>query len=182
MNIEKIRALRINTSQLDLLGVTKVVTSIAITKPGVTTFFRVHRDPEWTIDVALYEEQGGKEIYVVSPQVVSFFGKNARSVRLYLAIDRNNNIFLTPLTLMGSDGKWDQWHVSRSVALKHAQEKWIRMQSNHRTSSYDVFVAQGDLPEPEWPAYSFEEVLEKAFGGRVIEDEHHPVVRGLLGF
>lgn len=43
-------------------------------------------------------------------------------------------------------------------------------------------VAQGDLSEPEWPAYSFEEVLEKAFAGRVIEDEHHPVVRGLLGF
>lgn len=181
MNIEKIRALRINTSQLDLLGVKKVVTRIAITKPGPATFFRVHRDPERTLEVAMYEDNGGKELYVVWPQVVSFFGKNARSVRLYLAIDRNNNIFLTPLTLMGSDGKWDQWHESRSAALKHSEEKWIRMQSNMRTSSYDVFVAQGDLPEPDWPAYSFDEILETAFEGRVIEDELHPVVRSLLG-
>jgi hypothetical protein len=43
-------------------------------------------------------------------------------------------------------------------------------------------VAQGDLPEPEWPSCGFEEILAKAFQGRVIEDENHPIVRGLLGF
>ena len=182
MNIDKIRALRITPSQLDLLSVTKVVTHIAITKPSNTTFFRVHRDPDWTFDAITYDDKGGQEVYVVSPEVVSVFGKTARSVRLYLAIDKSSNLFLTPLPLPDSDGKWNSWHQSKSVALKLAQEKWIRLQSNQKTSSYDVMVAKGDLPEPEWPAYSFDEVLEKAFEGRVIEDEHHPVVRSLLGF
>jgi len=182
MNIDKIKSLRINTSQLDLLGVTKVVTHIAITKPGNTTFFRVHPDPEWTFDVITYDDKGGQEVYVVSPEVVSVFGKTARSVRLYLAIDRSQNLFLIPLPLPDSDGKWDQWHQSRSVALKLAQEQWVRIQANQKSSSYDVMVAKGDLPEPEWPSCSLEEILVKAFQGRVIEDENHPVVRSLLGF
>ena len=46
---------------------------------------------------------------------------------------------------------------------------------------YDVFEATGQLPPPQWPTESFEDLLEIAFRGRLITDENHPLVQQLLG-
>jgi hypothetical protein len=37
------------------------------------------------------------------------------------------------------------------------------------------------LPEPEWPETSFEELMQIAFRGRIINSLDHPVIRQLLG-
>jgi hypothetical protein len=47
--------------------------------------------------------------------------------------------------------------------------------------AYDVFVAAGELGEPEWPTAPFSELLRIAFRDRLIDDLNHPVLRRLRG-
>jgi hypothetical protein len=42
--------------------------------------------------------------------------------------------------------------------------------------------AEGEIPEPNWPSYSFEQLLEIAFGNsHIIDDPDHPALRKLRG-
>ncbi len=47
--------------------------------------------------------------------------------------------------------------------------------------AYEIFEAASDLPDPEWPEVTFQEVLEIAFRDRFIKDFDHPVLRRLRG-
>ena len=38
-----------------------------------------------------------------------------------------------------------------------------------------------ELPEPNWPDHSFDEILEIAFKDRIIKSKDHHVVKRLLG-
>jgi hypothetical protein len=47
--------------------------------------------------------------------------------------------------------------------------------------AYDVCVATGKLPEPEWPTdKTFNDILRIAFKDRLIETVDHPVVQRLV--
>jgi hypothetical protein len=46
---------------------------------------------------------------------------------------------------------------------------------------YDVFQALGQLPDPEWPNHTMDEIIKTAFRGRIINDLEHPVVQSLFG-
>lgn len=39
----------------------------------------------------------------------------------------------------------------------------------------------GKLPEPDWPATGFEDILNIAFRGRFIDSIDHPVLRKIRG-
>ena len=47
--------------------------------------------------------------------------------------------------------------------------------------AYEIFEASGDLPEPVWPDYSFEEILKIAFRERIVDRPDHPLVQRLRG-
>ncbi len=58
---------------------------------------------------------------------------------------------------------------------------WVRVSANMALGAYEIFKATADLPEPEWPEVSFQEVLEIAFRDRFIGDFDHPVLQRLRG-
>ena len=62
-----------------------------------------------------------------------------------------------------------------------AKDRWILVASNMSLQAYDVYAATDDLPEPEWPEISFEEMLKIAFKDRFIRALDHPVLRRLRG-
>jgi len=47
--------------------------------------------------------------------------------------------------------------------------------------AYEIFEAQGSIPEPIWPDLSFGEILRVAFKDRIIRSLDHPVVKRLHG-
>jgi hypothetical protein len=57
------------------------------------------------------------------------------------------------------------------------------MQSNMLAGMYEVFEAQGKLPEPEWPELGdILDWIDKAFGnGFIIDDPEHSLIQRLLG-
>jgi hypothetical protein len=62
-----------------------------------------------------------------------------------------------------------------------AMKAWVRLAANMSLGGYDVYQATGDIPEPEWPELSFQEILGIAFKGKLICDLNHPAIRRLRG-
>ena len=59
--------------------------------------------------------------------------------------------------------------------------KWIRVTANMSLGAYDVFETTGNLPEPQWPEQSFQELLRIAFKDHYIDEMNHPVLKRLRG-
>ena len=100
---------------------------------------------------------------------------------LFTVIDRYGNLSLWPVRISGEDGRIDNWNRSAYEAALLAQNHWIRLSSNMSKGAYDVYMAQSEIPEPEWPEMSLDEILEVAFKDKIIQTPDHPVIQRLQG-
>jgi hypothetical protein len=129
----------------------------------------------------MVENKATAETYIVSEEVASVLGGLVRAVELYAVIDRQNNVFLVPVPLPGSNGVRNPWHESLLQTVTRAKLVWLRISANMTLGGYDIFEATAKLPDPDWPDITFEELLEIAFRGRIITTTDHPVVQEKLG-
>ena len=90
-------------------------------------------------------------------------------------------MFLWPVKLPGPDGKENEWHRSAREAAEKASTAWLRIKANMPLGAYDLFEARGDLPDPEWPALPFREILRIGFKDRHVDRLDHPLVNRLQG-
>lgn len=163
------------------LGVKKMLTSVHVGKPKKPQFFRTSQSNEMTFNAMILEQKDTRECYAVAPSVAQQIGELVRAVQLHAAIDRQNNVFLIPVPLPGESGTRNPWHESLAQAVEHAKTKWLRITANMHVGGYDVYEAEGALPEPEWPEHTIEALFEVAFRGKIISTLDHPVVQSLLG-
>ena len=96
-------------------------------------------------------------------------------------INRQGVVFLWPLKLPDDTGRSNRWHDSAMDAAERAAKSWIRLQADMSLGAYQLFEAQGDLPDPEWPEESFRDLLAIAFKDRYIDTLDHPVLQRLRG-
>jgi hypothetical protein len=174
-------SLRLSQNFGQTLGVKKVLTTVPVTKPSKDRFFRTHESPDRVYPAWTLEETGKGETYIVSEEVASVLGTLVRAVELYVAIDRQNNLFLIPVPLPGGKGVRNSWHESRLQAVIRARSVWLRICSNDASKGYDIYEATASLPEPNWPDITLDELLEIAFRGRILATVDHPVVQEKLG-
>jgi hypothetical protein len=102
-------------------------------------------------------------------------------VCLFLAVNRQGDVFLWPVKLPGADGRSNSWNESALAAARLAEEKWVRVAANMGAGMYDTYEAAGELSEPTWPELSLAELLKLAFRDRFIETVDHPVLRAIRG-
>jgi len=60
-------------------------------------------------------------------------------------------------------------------------KRWIRVTANMSLGAYEVREALGELLEPDWPGYPFEEILKIGFRDRIVDRPGHPLVQRLRG-
>jgi hypothetical protein len=176
-----INQLRLPADFTKNFGTKKILTNVPVGRPNKEKFFRVHPDPEMTIDVVTLELKELGETYVIAPDVADILGSLVRRVRIYLAVDRAANPMLIPVPLPDAEGNLNKWHASLEQALDHAKKNWIRISANKSLGSYDVHQAAGRLAEPVWPEPTLEELVEIAFRDRMVLNETHPIVHTVLG-
>lgn len=174
-------ALRLPQNFAESFGVKRLITRVPVRKPPKGVFFRAHPDPKWRFPTAILELKEEQETYLLEPGVREVVSELTRPVVLHAAVDRQGNPFLIPVPLPGDDGRRNPWHESLAQAVGHAEQKWIRCTANMHSGAYDIYVAEGALPEPEWPSIDFEDLVETAFRGRIIDSDSHPVISKLLG-
>jgi hypothetical protein len=162
---------------------------ISVSKPRKNVFFRVHPEPEYAAKITIieYAEEGviGSDLYFVAPipglaaEAHAAADKAAKSVTLFTCMTRAGTVFLMPCT-NPTGGHGDAWHVSALRVAELAKTKWLKRTT--QGGAYVPVVAKVDIPEPNWPADSLEDLMRKGFGDdHVITSAQHPVLKTLAG-
>jgi hypothetical protein len=164
------------------LGVKKALLTVPVHKPNRQDFFRVHPEKDWRLEnCLLFELKEERETYLVEPNLWGQLPGEFIPKVIYTVINRQSVLMLWPISLPGEDGRHNEWHRSALEAAEMAQKQWIRVVANMSLGAYEVYQAVADIPEPEWPETTFQEILRVAFKDRFIRSLDHPVVRRLRG-
>lgn len=179
--ISELQGLRLPANYGATLGVKKLLTTVHVGKPKKAQFFRAHKSAEMTFSAMFLEQKESRESYLVMPEIAQVISELVRPVMLHAAIDRQNNMFLIAVPLPDEAGTRNPWHESLAQAVELGKVKWLRLTANMHTGCYDVYEAEGTLPEPEWPEHNIDALVQVAFRGKIITSLDHPVVHSLLG-
>lgn len=165
------------------LGVKKALVTVPVRKPDKSWFVRVHPSESYRLQTGMLELKEDRECYIVAPALwPEMASESTFGVRtLFTAINRQGVVFIWQVSLPGPDGRVNEWNRSALEAADRAVKGWIRVQANMSLGAYEIFEATGDLPEPEWPKYSFRDLLAAAFRDKRIDARDHPVLRRLRG-
>jgi hypothetical protein len=173
--------LRLSQNFAATIGVKKAITTVPVRKPDRQSFFRVHPDPDWRLETAVIEVKEDRETFLVDPSLWSELPGEIVPKILFTTINRQRVVSLWPVRLPSEDGRHDEWNRSALEAAQMAMKEWIRVAANMSLGAYDIYVASGDLSEPEWPDVAFQKLIEVAFRDRYIRSFDHPVIRKLRG-
>ena len=163
------------------VGVKKALITVPVRKPDRQWFVRTHPDVAYRFETALLQDTEDRELYLVSPALRSDLPGEVIPVCLYLTINRQKVVFFWPVRLPREDGRSCEWHESARIAAEMATRKWCRVVASMQLGAYEVFEAQAQLSEPEWPNMDLKALLELAFKNRFIDSPDHVVLRKLRG-
>lgn len=175
--------LRLNSDLQDSVGVKKAIIHIPVRKPTRQEFVRVHPDENMRMPIAVIELKEERETYLVLPEIAQEMPGDVAQKLVMTAINRQGVLFLWPVNLDLDETRFrrNQWNESASIAANMATKGWVKVAANMSLGSYEVFQARTNLPEPEWPDLSFQEIIKTAFSGSIISSTDHPVIKRLLG-
>ena len=165
----------------------KLLIRVPVKKPGKQEWFQVHPEEAFRTPTAIFVDENDKDTpYLVVPHMREALGSDARDVELLTCINRQGDVFLWPLTLVGPDGRGTSWASSAGTIAQQATGNWVRMTANMTAGHYEVhgLPAESGTIEPQWPAEDFTlaRLLRIAFEGRIIDSVTHPALRKLWGY
>jgi hypothetical protein len=176
-----LEGLRLSQDFTEFAGVKRLITTVPVRKPNRQEYVRVNPGAGWQFQTLVMELKEDRDSYIVTPEMASEMPGEAVPKMLRTTINRQGVVSIWPIRLPGEDGRLDNWNQSAMEAAQIAEEKWVRVAANMSLGAYDVFEAMGELPEPEWPDISFNELITIAFKGRIIDSPDHPVLKRLKG-
>jgi hypothetical protein len=150
---------------------------VAVRKPRKDEWFRVNPDPAMMRTFLIYEDSNNNnKPYIVMPAAYSVMEAVSRKRILYIAINRNNELFLSPVGV-GDDA----WSISARLGHQAAINAWIRLTSSRDRGEY-VATAATFPNEPAWLPTTLNDLLRAAFGpAGVIMDVDHPICLNIRG-
>ena len=163
------------------VGVKKALTMVPVRKPNRQEFVRVRPEEEYQYSTGVLELKEERETYLVDPDLWTELPGEIVPKILLTTINKQGVLTIWPIPLPGEDGRSNNWHQSAMEAAQLAQSQWVRVAANMSLGGYETFIATGDLPEPEWPDKSMQEIMDIAFKDRYINAIDHPVIRRLRG-
>jgi hypothetical protein len=169
--------LRLGQDFASTIGVKKVLTTVPCRKPNRHEFIRVRTGEEWRLETGVFEDKVNREVYLVQRDLWSELAGEVFPVCIFLAVNRQGDVFLWPAKLPGSDGRSNAWNESALAAARLAETRWIRSSANMPGGMYDTFEAAGELADPTWPELSFTEILRLCFKQRCHDQTDYRIFR-----
>jgi hypothetical protein len=173
-------SLRVRVDYSQQLVVKDILAPPPIRKPKKKEFFRTHPDYEFAA-VLITATDTDEEFYVIDPSLHRELADEAIVRVLIPCINRENVVFLCPIGTADEEGRLNSWHASAYEVCQTGKQHWVRRKSNRSAGVYTSQIAVSDLGGPSWPTMDGEEIVRKAFYGRIINDLDHPIVRKLRG-
>ncbi len=145
-------------------------------------FSQVRPELEYRCPVLLVTDAGGdREHYLVTLALAPLLGSMASPKVLRLAVDNSGTPYLVPEPVVDPSGRPNLWNSTSLLAIKTAETKWVRIESNMAAGQYEIIIASGDLGDPIWPPQTMDELVLQCFEGRIINTADHPLIRQLEG-
>ena len=164
------------------------LTRVSTHKPKKDVYFRVH--PDHFVDLISIEDKDGMETttYVIAEDLLKqALGEDAITSmllnrRYYLYVTQSGSYGLWGVTLPMDEGQdMNSWAESALSVIHRAQGEWLRHYAKRGDGGYRIIPASKDLGDPKWSEESWEEIVELAFKGKIIEDIDHPIFEKLRG-
>jgi hypothetical protein len=174
-------ALRLSSDAAAINGTTEILSHIPLRKPNRHEFFRTRPEPEMWFDTGIFEDKEEREVFFVTPAMREALVGEIRPVILVPTITRQGVLLLWPLKLPMEGMRHNSWSETARQAAEMAKAKWVRLAPDMGLGGYRIYVAEGELSEPQWPDKPLNEIMQIAFRDRVVDSENHPVVRRLRG-
>lgn len=116
--------------------------------------------------------------YIVSPEIQELIVDNLRFIAINLSKDENGVYRLDISKLPSNNGYTNSYIETKAELDIAANNGWVKYKTNTRHGLYEVSGSDITKQLPtEWP--NFDEQLEKAFEGRIIESLDHPLLKKL---
>jgi hypothetical protein len=155
-------------------------TEFPLKKPGQRVFFQAHPDPQYRLsNLPVLEDQERRLFYLqIGYQPPEDIRRFIHYMHIVTCITPRGSVFLWPIKSSTND-----WQSSALRAAREAQDNWIRIHPKMDVGAYGIEAAPQELSSvaPAWPDTSFEEMINRTFEGRIIDDDNHPVIRELRG-
>jgi hypothetical protein len=163
------------------VGIKKALLSVPLRKPHKHEFFRTHRD--WAFPAPVFKTQGDRrdDLYIVTADLAPELAEDITPMLFVPTITRQDTVLLWPVRLPGPDGRQDEWSRTALEAASMAKTRWIRMAAKQSLGAYEVVEPVSTFPDPVWPDFTLEAILQIAIRDHVIEDRDHPALRRLRG-
>lgn len=151
-----------------------------VMKPGSKNFFRVHPSEDYRLyGVGVMEDEDHKiHILQAGYEPPEDVGRFVHSVTLLTCVTHKGGVFLWNIK-----ESTNEWSRSATAVAKTALTKWVRTRPNMALSCYEMEDAPKELEsvEPVWPTLSFQEILNSAFEGRIVDNDDYPLIKQLQG-
>jgi hypothetical protein len=158
---------------------------------GAKDFVRLHPDVDayWSVELTFVNVpvKGTKRdtLHLIDEDVAKRNGihqAKLKRLRLALASKPNDVFFLCEVPSRNLD---NTWVASNLDACTQATQRWTQAlsQKEEGKESYKVDFARNAsaFPEPRWPSQTLDEMILKAYDGRMIDDDDHPGIARLVG-
>jgi hypothetical protein len=165
----------------ETVGVKRVLTTVPVRRPNPQDFNRVHPSPDYRRNFLCVDLKDDRETYVVRPEIAAQLIGETVMKTVFTAINRQGVISLWPVVIPPPDSKSNPWWQSSREAAELAITRWVRIRADMSLGAYQIYEAQGELPDPEWPDSSYQELIQIGFRNRLVDHADHPVVRRLRG-
>ena len=123
----------------------------------------------------------GGELHLVAKELWSGLSGDLRPMALFVTINRLDDLFVWPIALPDETGNHNPYSKTALEGALRGAKGWVKVASNRRTKTYDIFEPEGNLAEPVWPETTMEEIIRTAFRDRYINSIDHPVLRAIRG-
>lgn len=167
---------RRNTDFAEKVGGKKKLGHTPVKRPE--NHWWVMANPTITWEPGMYEDKDNNVLYLVDPEFYYIFGNRLIFRTLFLAVNSQGVVFWWPVN---TDNLENSWCSSALEAVQEARKGWIRIEANRGAGAYDYYIPAGVIPEPVWPDEDPNTLLERAFTGRIIDRQDHPIIQHILG-
>jgi hypothetical protein len=147
-----------------------IVAINVVKAPPKNEFFRVRKGFRPIVDIVVDQVRLDQKFYAVDPSMTAelmSIGISYAPHTFYLIMTAKGALRVIPVRCPDADGDRNEYAATKELALREAEDRWLRIYTDMENTCYRRFFAPKDrFPEPVWPELSEGKIFRLCFRDR----------------